>query len=153
MSGAFPLSHPLHRSRTLPKFLMARRETQAFVCTGLSATPEQILLWFPQCSSLEATFLGRASPFGVETRASMIWLGNLANHACLRSCVLYRCPACSSTVILNLLLTTSACLRSQTVADVHWCFSFGASTVLAHPNFSVLLLNNQYDKNTKSIAG
>ncbi len=64
MSGAFPLSHPLHRSRTLPKFLMARRETQAFVCTGLSATPEQILLWFPQCSSLEATFLGRKSPFG-----------------------------------------------------------------------------------------
>lgn len=43
-------------------------ESQAFLCTNLSATPEQTLLWFRQRWQLEVTFEEVRSHLGVETQ-------------------------------------------------------------------------------------
>jgi hypothetical protein len=48
--------------------LKVRREPQAFLCTNIEATPEQILLWFRQRWLLEVTFEEVRTHLGVETQ-------------------------------------------------------------------------------------
>lgn len=45
-----------------------KREPQAFLCTDLTATPEQILLWFRQRWQVEVTFEEARAHLGVETQ-------------------------------------------------------------------------------------
>lgn len=46
----------------------ARFEPQAFLCTDLSAAPEQILLWFRQRWQVEVTFEEARAHLGIETQ-------------------------------------------------------------------------------------
>jgi len=48
--------------------LTGKAEPQAFLCTDLSATPQQILLWYRQRWQLEVTFEQVRAHLGVETQ-------------------------------------------------------------------------------------
>jgi hypothetical protein len=59
---------PAHIRWVLVRDPAGERETQAFLCTDLKATPEDILGWFVQRWSVETTFQESRQHVGVETQ-------------------------------------------------------------------------------------
>jgi len=59
---------PAHIRWVLVRDPAGVRETQAFLCTDLKATPEEILGWFVQRWSVETTFQESRQHMGVETQ-------------------------------------------------------------------------------------
>lgn len=64
---------PAHIRWVLVRDPAGERETQAFLCTELDATPEDILSWFVQRWSVETTFQESRQHTGVETQRQ--WSG------------------------------------------------------------------------------
>ena len=91
---------------------------QAFLCTDLSASPEQIVQWFCQRWGLEVTFEEVRAHLGVENPTAMVKLGDLTHHPCLVGAVLYRGVISTSPPFPLASFWFSSCLVSKIFAHL-----------------------------------
>ena len=96
-------------------------ETQALLCTDLTATPVQILQWFRSRWLLEVTFEETRAHLGVESRASMVTSSDRAHHKGATRPVLNRDRRCPSAAKAASVCATKSSLVSEDATDVYRC--------------------------------
>lgn len=102
-------------------------EPQAFLCTDLAATPEQILLWFRQRWQVEVTFEEVRAHLGVETQRQWSEIAILRTTPALFALFSLCCFINTSPATAGRLSLPVNGMVPKAVAHVRGCFSPCAS--------------------------